>query len=321
MQLSRYIQELLYKYECVTIPQFGAFLTRPLPAEVSLSGAFFPPRKEVTFNQLLMTNDGVLAHYYAQKESMSYEHALRLIDKEVSNWKKRMKTQTLHFTGVGEIQLNLDRKITFSPLGSVNFNINSFGLSSFHRKPILKVIVEPKIISLMEDKNKDDLMFTPENDGTKKSGILRYAAVGIIGIALVSVSYYFGDQYVSNQRLVAQEQAQKQIEKNVLEATFDLGSLNAIEVSVTTELAPEKVVLDQVYYSIIAGSFRSLENAENKIEALKEEGYGTAELAQVNPEGLYRASYARFSTKKEAINLLYFLKYTLKEDAWYLEEK
>ena len=321
MQLSRYIQELLYKYECVTIPQFGAFLTRPLPAEVSLSGAFFPPRKEVTFNQLLMTNDGVLAHYYAQKESMSYEHALRLIDKEVSNWKKRMKTQTLHFTGVGEIQLNLDRKITFSPLGSVNFNINSFGLSSFHRKPILKVIVEPKIISLMEDKNKDDLMFTPENDGTKKSRILQYAAVGIIGIALVSVSYYFGDQYVSNQRLVAQEQAQKQIEKNVLEATFDLGSLNAIEVSVTTELAPEKVVLDQVYYSIIAGSFRSLENAENKIEALKEEGYETAELAQVNPEGLYRASYARFSTKKEAINLLYFLKYTLKEDAWYLEEK
>ena len=221
MQLTRYIQELLYKYECVTIPQFGAFLTRPLPAQVSLNGAFFPPRKEVNFNQLLTTNDGVLAHYYAQKESMSYEHALRLIEKEVSNWKKRMRTQTLHFTGVGEIQLNLDRKITFSPLGNVNFNINSFGLSSFHRKPILKVIVEPKIISLMEDKNKDDLMFTPENDGAKKSGILRYAAVGIIGIALVGVSYYFGDQYVSSQRLVAQKQAQKQIEKNVQEATFD----------------------------------------------------------------------------------------------------
>ena len=321
MQLSIYIEELLYKHECVTIPQFGAFLTRPLPAQVSLSGAFFPPRKEVTFNQLLTTNDGILAHHYAQKESVSYEHALRLIEKEVSNWKKRVKTQTLHFTGVGEIQLNLDRKITFSPLGSVNFNINSFGLSSFHRKPILKVNVEPKIISLMEDKNKDDLMFTPENDGTKKSGILRYVAVGIIGIALVGASYYFGDQYVSNQRLVAQEKAQKQIEKNVQEATFDLGSLDAIEVSITSELAPEKVVLDQVYYSIIAGSFRSLENAENKIESLKEEGYETAELAQVNPEGLYRASYGRFATKKEAINLLYFLKYTLKEDAWYLEEK
>ena len=321
MQLTRYIQELLYKYECVTIPQFGAFLTRPLPAQVSLNGAFFPPRKEVNFNQLLTTNDGVLAHYYAQKESMSYEHALRLIEKEVSNWKKRMRTQTLHFTGVGEIHLNLDRKITFSPLGSVNFNINSFGLSSFHRKPILKVIVEPKIISLMEDKNKDDLMFTPENDGAKKSGILRYAAVGIIGIALVGVSYYFGDQYVSSQRLVAQKQAQKQIEKNVQEATFDLGSLNAVEVNVTSVLAPEEVVLDQVYYSIIAGSFRSLKNAENTIEALKEEGYETAELAQVNPEGLYRASYGRFTTKKEAINLLYFLKYTLKEDAWYLEEK
>ena len=63
MQLSIYIQELLYKYECVTIPQFGAFLTRPLPAQVSLSGAIFPPHKEVTFNQLLTTNDGILAQH------------------------------------------------------------------------------------------------------------------------------------------------------------------------------------------------------------------------------------------------------------------
>ncbi|MDA9587069.1 SPOR domain-containing protein, partial [Flavobacteriaceae bacterium] len=34
MQLSVYIEELLYKYECVTIPHFGAFLTRYLPAQV-----------------------------------------------------------------------------------------------------------------------------------------------------------------------------------------------------------------------------------------------------------------------------------------------
>ena len=43
----------------------------------------------------------------------------------------------------------------------------------------------------------------------------------------------------------------------------------------------------------------------------EQEGYENAELAQVNPEGLYRASYGRFATKKEAINLLYFLKYLL----------
>jgi len=319
MLLTRYIQELLYQYECVTIPHFGAFLTRPLMAKVSDGGNFYPPRKEVTFNQLLKTNDGILAHYVAQKEGLTYENALRLIEKEVSSWKKRLKTQTLRFPGVGEILLNFDKKITFIPWGKVNFNTSSFGLTHFKRKLSNNTIIQPKISSLMKNNN-DDLMFTPEKEKTKKSPMLRYAAIGIIGIALLASSYYFGDQYVTEQRLVAQQKAQQQIEKNVQEATFDLGTLSEIEVSVVSKPVQEATPLDENYYSVIAGSFRSIENAEKKVETLNEEGY-TAALAQSSPDGLYRAAYGRFTSKKEAINLLYYIKYTLKEDAWYLEEK
>lgn len=319
MLLTRYIQELLYQYECVTIPHFGAFLTRPLMAKVSDGGNFYPPRKEVTFNQLLKTNDGILAHYVAQKEGLTYENALRLIEKEVSSWKKRLKTQTLRFPGVGEILLNFDKKITFIPWGKVNFNTSSFGLTHFKRKLSSNTIIQPKNSSLMKNNN-DDLMFTPEKEKTKKSPMLRYAAIGIIGIALLASSYYFGDQYVTEQRLVAQQKAQQQIEKNVQEATFDLGTLSEIEVSVVSKPVQEATPLDENYYSVIAGSFRSIENAEKKVETLNEEGY-TAALAQSSPDGLYRAAYGRFTSKKEAINLLYYIKYTLKEDAWYLEEK
>lgn len=319
MLLTRYIQELLYQYECVTIPHFGAFLTRPLMAKVSDGGNFYPPRKEVTFNQLLKTNDGILAHYVAQKEGLTYENALRLIEKEVSSWKKRLKTQTLRFHGVGEILLNFDKKITFIPWGKVNFDTSSFGLTHFKRKLSNNTIIQPKISSLMKNNN-DDLMFTPEKEKTKKSPMLRYAAIGIIGIALLASSYYFGDQYVTEQRLVAQQKAQQQIEKNVQEATFDLGTLSEIEVSVVSKPVQEATPLDENYYSVIAGSFRSIENAEKKVETLNEEGY-TAALAQSSPDGLYRAAYGRFTSKKEAINLLYYIKYTLKEDAWYLEEK
>jgi len=319
MLLTRYIQELLYQYECVTIPHFGAFLTRPLMAKVSDGGNFYPPRKEVTFNQLLKTNDGILAHYVAQKEGLTYENALRLIEKEVSSWKKRLKTQTLRFPGVGEILLNFDKKITFIPWGKVNFDTSSFGLTHFIRKLSNNTIIQPKISSLMKNNN-DDLMFTPEKEKTKKSPMLRYAAIGIIGIALLASSYYFGDQYVTEQRLVAQQKAQQQIEKNVQEATFDLGTLSEIEVSVVSKPVQEATPLDENYYSVIAGSFRSIENAEKKVETLNEEGY-TAALAQSSPDGLYRAAYGRFTSKKEAINLLYYIKYTLKEDAWYLEEK
>jgi cell division protein FtsN len=82
----------------------------------------------------------------------------------------------------------------------------------------------------------------------------------------------------------------------------------------------QEVVLDQIYFSIIAGSFRSIKNAENKVALLKAEGYPAAP-AEVNPEGLYRVAYGRYNSKKEAINMLYFIKYTLEEEAWYLEER
>ena len=316
MQLTRYIQELLYQHECVTIPYFGAFLTRSFEARVSESGTFSPPSKEVNFNQLLTANDGVLAHYYAQKEAVSYEQSLRLIEKEVSSWKRRLQTQTLRFPGVGEIRLNKARRIEFVPWGKVNFNLNSFGLSSFQRSPLNKI----SKLNIMENSNKEDLMFTPEkNEATsKKSPVLRYAAIGLIGVALVSAAYYFSDQYVTQERILAQEKAQQQIEKNVQEATFDLGKLNTVEVNVAATSAV--ITPEQTYYSVIAGSFRSIDNAEKKVSQLIDEGYPAA-LAQANPNGLYRVAYGRYDTKKEAINMLYFLKYNLEEDAWYLEEK
>lgn len=316
MQINRYIQELLYQHECVTIPHFGAFLTRSFQAKVSAQGQFSPPRKEVNFNQLLTANDGVLAHYYAQKESVSYEQALRVIEKEVSSWKRRLQTQTLRFPGVGEIRLNSTRKIEFIPWGKVNYDLKAFGLHPFKRDPLMTNTT----LKLMENSNKEDLMFTPEKkeSSSKKSPVLRYAAIGIIGIALLSASYYFGDQYVTKERVLAQEQAQKQIEKNVQQASFDLGILDPINVNLTA--APKNIPLDQVYYSVIAGSFRSIENAEKKVNQLVGEGYPAA-LAEVNPDGLYRVAYGRYNSKKEAINMLYFLKYTLQEEAWYLEEK
>ena len=321
MLLTQYIKELLYQYECVTIPQFGAFLTRSFGIKVDNDGLFYPSRKEVTFNQLLLANDGILAHYISQKEKISYESALRNIEKEVNSWKKRIQTQTLRFPGIGEILLNAEKKIQFTPSGKINFDLKSFGLYIYERRPLMNNSVnESKTANIMENTNNDDFMFTPEQKGNqKKSPFLRYAAIGIIGIAFLGTSYFFSDRYVTEQRVAEQEKAQIQIEKNVQEATFDLGSINSVSVSISKN-TPNEIIPDQKYYSIIAGSFRSLKNAENKVAALKDEGYPAA-FAQVNPKGLHRVAYGRYTSKKEAINMLYFIKYTLEQEAWYLEER
>tara|TARA_B110000444_G_scaffold15730_1_gene13578 strand:+ start:5402 stop:7549 length:2148 start_codon:yes stop_codon:yes gene_type:complete len=81
----------------------------------------------------------------------------------------------------------------------------------------------------------------------------------------------------------------------------------------------EKDELTCPHYSIIAGSFSNKSNAERKIKSLISEGYDAA-IAEINPEGLFRAAYGRFKSKSKAIKLLYHLKYTLKKEAWFLIE-
>ena len=324
MQLQQYIKELLYRHECVTVPNFGAFLTRTISLLIQpKTGVFSPPNKEVSFNHLLKSNDGILTHYMAQKENISYEQALRKIEKEVIVWKQKLQTQHLTFVGIGEMRLNSQKKINFSPFGSINFDLNSYGLKSFIRKPIFTPkpnTEEFKPFNIMENENKDDLIFTPEENENKRSPIMRYAIIGVIGISLIGSIYYFGNQYIADEKAKATEMAQKKIKSNVQKATFDLGALS--EMNLTLDANPrvtENDPLAQTYYSVIAGSYRSMENAEKKLAKLQAEGFNAA-LTEVNPEGLHRVAFGRFTSKREALNLHNYIRFALKEEAWYLEE-
>jgi len=321
MLIKQYIKELLYIHECVTIPSFGAFLTQSTRAFVNYEvGNFEPPKKIIGFNILLKNNDGVLANHLAKKEKISYEKALKKIEKEVIIWKQRLNTQNLFFPGIGEMKLTYDKKIEFFPSRQINFDSNSYGLIPFQRNPIKKIIPvsDNKNLFHMDNQTKDDLMFTPE-EKKSQNPLLRYAAIAILTLALLGTSYYYGDKYMTEEKIEATKIAQKKIKDNVLNATFDLGTISKIELNFDAENNYIQPVAEYNFYSIIAGSFRSMSNAEKKLSTLIEEGYN-AEYSKSSPEGLYRVAYGRFESKKEALKLLNFIRYTLEEEAWYLEE-
>ena len=320
MEIKSYINDLLYQYECITIPEFGSFLTRKIPAKISFDGNFSPPKKEISFNSLLKTNDGILAKYIAQKTNSNYESILKLINKKTIKWIEKLKKESINFPGIGEMKLNNHGKIEFLPSNEINFNKDSFGLYSFKKDPLIKITYHNKNNLKMENTNNDDLLFTPEKKNNKrKMGYLKYSAIGLLTIALFGSIYFFTNNYLTNQKLNEIEIAQKKIKSNVQKATFDIGKLSKVELNLNKTDNFSSVNLNQNYYSIIAGSFRSINNAENKLNLLIKEGY-KAEMAGKSSEGFHRVAYGRFSSKKKAINLLIFVKYTLQEDAWYLEE-
>lgn len=333
MNLVQYIKELLYQYECVIIPQLGSFLTQPVPIRIDRErGIFFPPGKNLSFNGLLTHNDGLLANYIAQRKSISYEEALQEINQEVQDWNKNLTVGgNVILKGIGELTLNSENKINFSPYEKVNFDSNSIGLASFTKKPVAKTFetkttthkpITPKKTMIMEDSKNENLAFTPETKKQQPS-YLKYAAVGVITIGLVAASYFFGNQYLADERLKSTELAQEQIKSNVQEASFDIGELATLELNVVAENVSDDENLEAVsgdYFSVIAGSFREESNALRMIEQLKSEGFEDASLAKESPDGLYRVAYARFESKRKAIQLYYFLTRTLEEEAWYLAE-
>ena len=61
--------------------------------------------------------------------------------------------------------------------------------------------------------------------------------------------------------------AQKKIKSNVQKATFDLGSVSKMNLSLNSEPEViENAPLDKTYFSVVAGSFRSIENAERLLK-------------------------------------------------------
>jgi hypothetical protein len=92
MKTASYISQLLYRYQFVTVPGFGAFLTEIQSAQWNAnSNAFYPPKKLISFNSHLKNNDGLLANHIAQTEKTTYENAVVAIENEVSAWKKALQ--------------------------------------------------------------------------------------------------------------------------------------------------------------------------------------------------------------------------------------
>ena len=131
MAIANYINELLYRYDCVIVPNFGGFITNKISAQIHESShTFSPPSKRVGFNPHLTHNDGLLANYIASSEGITFDQANIKINEIVSLWNSTIKKETLKIINVGAFSLNNKNKLIFNPSENINYLKYSFGLTS-----------------------------------------------------------------------------------------------------------------------------------------------------------------------------------------------
>jgi len=309
MNIEQYIAQLLYRYQCVTVPGFGAFLTEIQSAQlIESSNSFFPPKKMISFNAYLKNNDGLLANHIAQAEKTSYEYAISAIQYEVFNWKKALQeTGVFSIKNVGNFSLNADKNLIFSPFDQTNYLTNSFGLSAFVSPMVKREIFEQKIEALEEN---EVVEFIPERKRT--SAYLKYAAIFVLGLGVAgAIGYPVYQQQIANETILVEKSVQKQVQNKIQEATFFIKSpVPAVTLTVKEEI---------MSYHIMAGAFREERNAQKTFEKLSNLGYKARRIPQ-NKYGLYPVLYGSYTTFAEAEKAKQEIRKTVNPDAWILVE-
>ena len=199
MKIEQYISQLLFRYQCVTVPGFGAFLTEFQSAQLDEnSHSFYPPKKMVSFNPFIKNNDGLLASHLAQAEKISYEIAVNSIQNEVSHWKTKIQELgSFSVKNVGDFSLNSENNIVFVPTDQINYLTASFGLSSFVSPAVKREVYKEEVEQLEE---KAPVIFTPEK--RRNYSVLKYAAVFLLSAGITGTVGY---KYYENK--IAQESA------------------------------------------------------------------------------------------------------------------
>jgi nucleoid DNA-binding protein len=314
MNIELYIAQLLYRYQCVTVPGFGAFLTEIRSAQlVESSHSFFPPKKIISFNSHLKNNDGLLANHIAQAEKTSYEYVVSAIQYEVLNWKKSIQERgTFTLKNIGSFSLNADKNLIFTPQDQTNYLTNSFGLTAFVSPMVKREIFEQKIIALEENiKEEDVIEFIPEK---RSYNYLKYAAIFVLGLGVATaVGYPLYQQQIASETILVEQAVQKQVQHKIQEATFFIENpIPAVTLNI-------KLKEEKLSYHIMAGAFREERNAEKAFQKLTNQGFKARRIPQ-NKYGLFPVLYGSYATFAEAEKAKKEIQKTANPDAWVLIE-
>ncbi|UPQ80586.1 SPOR domain-containing protein [Flavobacterium azooxidireducens] len=314
MRIEQYISQLLYRYQCVTVPGFGAFLTENRSASLSEdTNTFYPPKKVISFNFHLKNNDGLLANHIALAEKIEYEKAISLIEEEVTSWKYTIqKSESILLKNIGKLSLNNESSLVFEPADSLNYSTHSFGLTSFVSPQIKREAFKKEVEQLEE---KAPIQFTPEKR-SKSNPLIKYAAIFAVGIGITGVLgkqwYDWNENKIATETLLVEKNVQQKVEDKIQQATFFIESpIPSVSMNVEEEND------NSFNYHLVAGAFKEERNAERALQSLKDLGYKAKKIAP-NRHGLHPVIYGSYASIEEAQTALQSIKQSHNKDAWML---
>ena len=355
-QITDLIAELLFKHDCVIVPNFGGFVARHHSSNFSKGNSIlYPPSKHILFNKNLLHNDGLLISAVIQKTNFSNQEASKLIEDYVNYIQSLLSVKKrFELMNIGLLYFDNENSLRFEAKVDVNFLLESFGF-----EPIIanELIIETEKQSVV--KHFEDRKITAEEIKQPKKSYAKIAALAIglpVAFSFLILAafskpmkpilqssfnpFYTPEKtYTPHNSKTTKAVFISSIKKPTLladangYANFKLAENGPVIIASFNDsvaLTDKTIVVKPIHtklnttknfsgkYQVVLGCFGIEENANKLVKELSEKQVN-AGVSGTNSKGLHVVSCGGFDSKEEAANLLITIKDKF-PNAWVLSK-
>lgn len=339
-QITSLIAELLYKHDCVIVPNFGGFVARNYSSNFNKgSNILYPQSKHILFNKNLIHNDGLLISTLMEKNAISVIEATKQIEdykdyiKSLLSVKKRFE-----LSNIGLLYIDGENILRFEAKADVNFLLDSFGFEPVLANELVFEAEKPIITKQFEDRKVVVEQVVPKKKSYAKIATLAIGVPVTLSFLLFAAyskpmkpllessfnPFYTPEKtYTPNKEKYSKPVFIGSIEKpslivdangfasfkltengNVLVASVDsIAKTDKTSVVKPTYIASKNHNSFDGKYQVVVGCFGVEENANKLINELQKKNIN-AGISGLNNKGLHVVSCGGFDNKENATVLL-----------------
>jgi hypothetical protein len=130
IDVTKHVVNLLFQHDIVSLPGLGSFVGAYKSANLDqVQGSISPPSKQVTFDENLRMDDGLLVESISREHGVTYDAARSVVDDFVRQIRDAIdRREIITFGTLGRLYRDFESSLQFLPDVSTNYHSDSFGL-------------------------------------------------------------------------------------------------------------------------------------------------------------------------------------------------
>jgi cell division septation protein DedD len=130
IDVTKHVVNLLFQHDIVSLPGLGSFVGAYKSANLDqVQGSMSPPSKQITFDENLRMDDGLLVQSISREHGVTYDAARSVVDDFVRQIREAIdRREIIAFGTLGRLYRDFESSLQFLPDVSTNYHSDSFGL-------------------------------------------------------------------------------------------------------------------------------------------------------------------------------------------------